>query len=97
MNLVRAGGTIFMGGHDVFAESTDGGKTWRAMRPAGLPSLDVHGLTVDPRDHKTLYAQIAMTGLLGLFVILRGQRPDPLDATPAAQGLIDRIDRFGRE
>ncbi len=42
-------------------------------------------------------AQIAMTGLLGLFVILRGQRPDPLDAAPAAQGLIDRIDRFGRE
>jgi photosystem II stability/assembly factor-like uncharacterized protein len=63
MNLVREGGTIFMGGHDVFAESTDGGKTWRAMRPAGLPSLDVHGLAVDPRDHKTLYAQIAMTGL----------------------------------
>ncbi len=63
MNLVRAGGTIFMGGHDVFAESTDGGKTWRAMVPAGLPSLDVHGLAVDPRDPKTLYAQIAMTGL----------------------------------
>jgi photosystem II stability/assembly factor-like uncharacterized protein len=63
MNLVRAGNTIFMGGHDVFAKSTDDGKTWQAMRPAGLPSLDVHGLTVDPRDQKTLYAQIAMTGL----------------------------------
>lgn len=63
MNLVSAGSTIFMGGHDVFASSTDGGKTWRALRPSGLPSLDVHGLTVDPRDHKTLYAQIAMTGL----------------------------------
>jgi photosystem II stability/assembly factor-like uncharacterized protein len=63
MNLVRAGSTIFMGGHDVFASSTDGGKSWRALLPSGLPSLDVHGLAVDPRDHKTLYAQIAMTGL----------------------------------
>ena len=63
MNLVRAGDTIFMGGHDVFAKSVDGGKTWRAMHPAGLPSLDVHGLTVDPRDQTTLYAQIASTGL----------------------------------
>jgi hypothetical protein len=42
-------------------------------------------------------AQIAMTGLLGLFIILRGQRPEPLDAQPAAQALIDRIDRFGAE
>ena len=63
MNLVRAGGTIFMGGHDVFAESTDGGKTWRQLHPAGLPSLDMHGLAADPKDPKTLYAQIAMTGL----------------------------------
>ncbi len=63
MNLVRAGSTIFMGGHDVFAASTDGGKSWRALQPAGLPTLDVHGLAVDPRDHKTLYAQIAMRGL----------------------------------
>jgi photosystem II stability/assembly factor-like uncharacterized protein len=63
MNLVHAGSTIFMGGHDIFAKSTDDGKTWHALRPTGLPSLDVHGLAVDPRDHKTLYAQIAMTGL----------------------------------
>ncbi len=42
-------------------------------------------------------AQIAMTSLLGLFVILRGQRAEPLDETPASQGLIDRIDRFGPE
>ena len=63
MNLVRAGQTIFMGGHDVFAESSNGGKTWRHVRPAGLPSLDVHGLAVDPRHPRTLFAQIASTGL----------------------------------
>jgi hypothetical protein len=63
MNLVRTGQTILMGGHDVFAESLDGGKTWRPIRPAGLPTLDVHGLAVDPRNPKIVYAQIAMTGL----------------------------------
>jgi hypothetical protein len=40
-------------------------------------------------------AQVAMTGLLGLFVILRGQRPEPFDAKPAATALIDHIDEFG--
>ena len=40
-------------------------------------------------------AQIAMTGLLGLFVILRGQRPDLSDGESAARSLIDRIERFG--
>jgi len=40
-------------------------------------------------------AQIAMTGLLGLFVILRGQRPDLPGGESAARSLIDRIERFG--
>ena len=63
MNLVQAGSTILMGGHNVFAASTDGGKSWHAAKPSGLPSLDVHGLAVDPRNPKTVYAQVAMTGL----------------------------------
>ena len=63
MNLVQTGGTVLMGGHDVFAESVDGGRTWRMLHPRGLPTLDVHGLAVDPRDPRVVYAQIAMTGL----------------------------------
>jgi Photosynthesis system II assembly factor YCF48 len=63
MNLVRAGNTILMGGHDVYAESTNDGRSWRHFRPAGLPSLDVHGLAVDPRAPNVVYAQIAGTGL----------------------------------
>lgn len=39
--------------------------------------------------------QIAMTGLLGLFVILRGQRPYQGDAERMAQSLIERIDKLG--
>jgi glycosyltransferase involved in cell wall biosynthesis len=40
-------------------------------------------------------AQVAMTGLLGLFVILRGQRAELADGESAARSLIDRIERFG--
>jgi photosystem II stability/assembly factor-like uncharacterized protein len=63
MNLVHAGSTILMGGHNVFAESTNGGRSWRHFRPAGLPSLDVHGLAADPRAPNIVYAQVAGTGL----------------------------------
>ncbi len=41
-----------------------------------------------------IVAQVAMAGLLGLFVILRGQR-DTADGQAAAQALIDRVERFG--
>jgi glycosyltransferase involved in cell wall biosynthesis len=40
-------------------------------------------------------AQVAMTGLLGLFVILRGQRTELADGEAAARSLIDRIEQFG--
>jgi photosystem II stability/assembly factor-like uncharacterized protein len=63
MNLVHAGSTILMGGHNVFAESSDGGRSWRHFRPAGLPSLDVHGLAADPRAPNVVYAQVAGIGL----------------------------------
>ena len=42
-----------------------------------------------------IVAQIAMAGLLGLFVILRGQRVDQPDNQSVARSLIDRIERFG--
>jgi polyisoprenyl-phosphate glycosyltransferase len=42
-----------------------------------------------------IVAQIAMTGLLGLFVILRGQRPDAADTPRGAEALIERIDKLG--
>ena len=63
MNLVLSGQTVLVGGHNVFAESANEGRTWRHFRPAGLPSLDVHGLAVDPRRPNVVYAQIADTGL----------------------------------
>lgn len=42
-----------------------------------------------------IVAQIAMTGLLGLFVVLRGQRIAALYPQAAAAALIERIDNFG--
>jgi len=64
MNLVRASGeTVWTAGHNVLAKSTDGGNTWIDARPDGLPSLDVHGFAVDPRDSQRLYAAVAGEGL----------------------------------
>jgi hypothetical protein len=64
MNLARAGGpVVWAAGHNVLAKSADGGKTWQDVSPPGLPYLDVHGFTVDPRNPDRLYAAIAGSGL----------------------------------
>src|SRR6266540_2380072 len=64
MNLARTGGrTLWTAGHNVFAKSTDGGRTWIALNPSGLPTLDLHGFAVDPRQPRTLYAAVAGQGL----------------------------------
>lgn len=64
MNLARPNGkTIWLAGHNVFKKSIDGGATWQDVRPDGLPSLDIHGFAVDPRNPETLYAAVAGQGL----------------------------------
>jgi len=64
MNLARpAGATLWLAGHQVFKKSSDGGATWSDVPPAGLPSLDIHGFAVDPRNPKVLYAAVAGEGL----------------------------------
>jgi photosystem II stability/assembly factor-like uncharacterized protein len=64
MNLGRAaGGVTWTAGHNVLAKSTDGGRTWQDVRPEGLPHLDIHGFSVDPRDQRTLWAALAGQGL----------------------------------
>lgn len=64
MNLVRTPtGVAWAAGHNVLSESPDGGRAWSTVRPTGLPSLDLHGFAVDPRDGDTLYAAAAGEGL----------------------------------
>jgi len=64
MNLARSDGeTVWTAGHNVFAKSTDGGATWADVHPEGLPSLDLHGLAVDPNAPATLFAAVAGEGL----------------------------------
>lgn len=64
MNLAQpSGGTVWAAGHNVLSRSADGGATWQEVRPSGLPSLDVHGFAVDPRDPARLLAAIAGEGL----------------------------------
>jgi photosystem II stability/assembly factor-like uncharacterized protein len=63
MNMARSNGaTVWTAGHNVLAKSADGGETWSDVRPDGLPSLDIHGFAVDPRDG-TLWAAVAGEGL----------------------------------
>jgi photosystem II stability/assembly factor-like uncharacterized protein len=64
MNLVRPRGeTVWLAGHNVFKKTDDAGATWKDVRPAGLPTLDIHGFAVDARSPKTLYAAVAGQGL----------------------------------
>jgi len=64
MGLARPrGDTIWLTGHYVFKKSTDAGATWSNVRPAGLPTLDIHAFAVDPRAPETLYAAVAGIGL----------------------------------
>lgn len=64
MNLAPAAdSTVWTAGHEVLARSEDGGLSWEDVRPEGLPSLDLHGFAVDPRDPRHLWAAVAGRGL----------------------------------
>jgi photosystem II stability/assembly factor-like uncharacterized protein len=64
MNLARPNAqTIWLAGHNVFKKSVDGGASWQDVRPSGLPSLDIHGFTVDRANPRKLYAAVAGRGL----------------------------------
>jgi len=59
---VASDGSIVIAGHEVFAQSHDGGRTWTDI-PAGLPSLDIHGFARDPADRARMWASLAIGGL----------------------------------
>jgi hypothetical protein len=63
LSLVRAGSTIFVGGNGLFADSRDRGRHWHALRPKGLPDINVRDLAVDPSNDRVLYAVLATGGL----------------------------------
>ena len=64
MNLGRSRTqTVWAAGHNMFSKSIDGGASWSNVVPKGLPTLDIHGFAVDPRDPRHLYAAVAGQGL----------------------------------
>jgi photosystem II stability/assembly factor-like uncharacterized protein len=64
MNLGRSRSqTVWAAGHNMFSKSTDGGASWSNVVPKGLPTLDIHGFAVDPRNPRHLYAAVAGQGL----------------------------------
>ncbi len=56
MSLVLEGNRILAAGHWVLAESRDGGKAWRNLRPQGLPAMDLHGYAAAGGLHVALEA-----------------------------------------
>ncbi|MEW6581332.1 MAG: YCF48-related protein [Actinomycetota bacterium] len=65
MNLARASGgaPVWVAGHEVLKRSADGGATWEALRPAGLPGLDLHGFAVRPGHPREIATAVAGQGL----------------------------------
>jgi len=59
---VAAGGSIVIAGHEVFAESRDGGQTWVDIT-SDLPSLDIHGFARDQGDPARMWVYLATGGL----------------------------------
>lgn len=56
------GAPLLVGGHNVLARSTDGGRSFEALSPA-LPSLDIHALAQDPSNPDRVYAFVVGHGL----------------------------------
>jgi photosystem II stability/assembly factor-like uncharacterized protein len=55
--VVKSGATrAAAGGPVVFATSTDGGKTWVAQHPGGLPNAALQAFAVDPANNQNFYA-----------------------------------------
>ncbi|GAB5603228.1 sialidase family protein [Thermus sp. FJN-A] len=56
MALTLEGTRVLAAGHWVLAESQNGGKTWRNLRPKGLPAMDLHGYAASGGFHFALEA-----------------------------------------
>jgi photosystem II stability/assembly factor-like uncharacterized protein len=54
--LVTGGAYVVAAGRPVFAESTDGGSTWRLVEPKGLPPVGVQALAVEPANDRVVDA-----------------------------------------
>ena len=65
MNLATASKSapLWVAGHEVLERSDDGGASWEAVRPDGLPGLDLHGFAVRPGRPNEIVTAVAGQGL----------------------------------
>lgn len=65
MNVVgdQGGAPLWVAGHDVLERSLDDGASFEAVRPRGLPNLDLHGFAVREGKPSEIYAAAANEGL----------------------------------
>lgn len=80
MTLQRAGGTVVLAGHLVYAVSTDA-RRWTNKTPRGVRGFDFHAYAVDPKNTRRHFAWEASSGLYGSVdggVTFKSLRPSGL-------------------
>lgn len=80
-------GRMLLAGHNGLKASEDGGATWTTVA-TDLPSPDIHAFTMNPDDHRRLYAFVVARGLFtsadGGETWLRLAGDQPLDVLAIA-------------
>jgi photosystem II stability/assembly factor-like uncharacterized protein len=62
-SLSQVGSSMLAAGKGLLAESADGGKVWRRLKPQGLPNEQIDALTAGSGGSSTVYVVIAPGGL----------------------------------
>jgi photosystem II stability/assembly factor-like uncharacterized protein len=62
-SLVQSGQEILAGGRGLLSSSSDGGATWTALHPRGLPDEQIAALTADPSNSAVVYVVLSSGGL----------------------------------
>ncbi|MBW3665355.1 MAG: hypothetical protein KY469_19855 [Actinobacteria bacterium] len=63
IGVAVTGAPLLVGGHDLLMRSDDGGASFTPLRPAELPSLDIHALAQAPSDPQVAYAFVVGAGV----------------------------------
>lgn len=63
LGVAVEGQPLLVGGHEVLARSTDGGRSFEMLAPSELPSLDIHALAQAPGEPSTVYAYVVGSGI----------------------------------
>lgn len=86
-SLIQIGNMILAGGSDLFASSSNGGKTWRRLHPQGLPNEAVDALAAGSDRSTTVDVVLAGGGLYRSTDQARTFSPLSFSVGPAIRAL----------